>query len=153
MSRVELRDELLPPAVPPERLAEVSRRIEEITDLVLQGHPAEDAIQAFDDLTGRSYDIGAFAEHQASRSLEEFAMEAARPRPGRVPGITREELAEIVRRIIAAGPDTDHYVELFEANVPHPRASGLIFWPPDELWNASAEQIVDAALAYRPIAL
>ena len=33
-----------------------------------------------------------------------------------------------------------------------PAASGLIFHPP-KLQDATAEQIVDAALAYRPIAL
>jgi hypothetical protein len=34
-----------------------------------------------------------------------------------------------------------------------PGASGLIFHPPPDLWDATAEEIVDAALAYRTIAL
>ena len=42
---------------------------------------------------------------------------------------------------------------LLRANTPHPHAGNLIFHPPVELAVASAEAIVDAALAYRPIAL
>jgi Colicin immunity protein / pyocin immunity protein len=40
-----------------------------------------------------------------------------------------------------------------EANVSHPQVSDLIFYPPAELRDASAEQIVDEVLEYRPIAL
>jgi hypothetical protein len=40
-----------------------------------------------------------------------------------------------------------------EANVPHPRVSDLIFHPPAELQDASAEQIVSEAFKYRPITL
>jgi hypothetical protein len=71
----------------------------------------------------------------------------------RVPGITRDELAEIVRRLQAADPETDYYLRLLEANVAHPGVSDLIYHPPAELRQASAEQIVDTALSYRPIAL
>lgn len=35
----------------------------------------------------------------------------------------------------------------------HPQASDVIFHPPAGLENASAEQLLDEALAYRPIAL
>jgi hypothetical protein len=49
--------------------------------------------------------------------------------------------------------DTECYLRLFTANVAHPAASDLIFHPPSGLVDASAEQIVDAALAHRPIAL
>ena len=38
-----------------------------------------------------------------------------------------------------------------EANVPHLGVSDLIFWP--ERGELTAEQIVDDALAYKPIAL
>lgn len=52
-----------------------------------------------------------------------------------------------------ADPDSDFYLRLLEANVLHPRVSDLIFWPPEELQDATAEEIVEAALKYRPIAL
>jgi hypothetical protein len=72
-----------------------------------------------------------------------------------VDGVTRDELIEIVRRIEAdpAGDDADHYLCLFGADTPHPRAVDLIFHPPAGLAGASPARIVDAALAYRPIAL
>ncbi|MEV6969846.1 hypothetical protein AB0M47_32495 [Hamadaea sp. NPDC051192] len=40
-----------------------------------------------------------------------------------------------------------------ESNVPHPRASALIFWPPNGDQDTTAEQIVDTALSYRPVGL
>ncbi|MFD0853114.1 hypothetical protein ACFQ07_12815 [Actinomadura adrarensis] len=71
----------------------------------------------------------------------------------RVPDVTREELVEIVRRAQEPGPDQEFYVLLFQVNTPHPQASGLIFWPPKELEDAAPEEIVEAALSYRPISL
>ena len=42
----------------------------------------------------------------------------------------------------------------FEANVPHPEASDLIFYP-DRYFadEPTAEQVVDCALSYRPLQL
>ncbi|WP_406267428.1 bacteriocin immunity protein [Actinacidiphila glaucinigra] len=143
---MDLRPELLPPPVSPERLAELAREIELIEDLAGSGERAEQAVTAFNERTGHDY---------ASRGLEEFARETARPARPRVADVTREELAEIVRRVITdpAGEDTDYYLLFFECNTPHPRACGLIFHPPAGLEDASPERIVEAALAYRPIAL
>ncbi|MDO3411212.1 hypothetical protein QWJ34_15710 [Saccharibacillus sp. CPCC 101409] len=94
------------------------------------------------------------------------------PRSGgaaaRIEDITRDELIEIVRRIqeperaVAAGPEEaetpaeqpdagelrDFYLELLQANVTMPGVSDLIFR--DDL---DAEEVVDRALAYRPIIL
>jgi hypothetical protein len=61
-------------------------------------------------------------------------------------------LVEIVRRILA-DPTDDWYIEALECNTVMPGVSGLIFHPPPELRDAMAEEIIDAALAYRPIAL
>ncbi len=58
-----------------------------------------------------------------------------------------------MRRILAADRHTDFFVALFEANVIMPGAAGLIFHPPPHLAGAEAEEIVAAALEYRPIAL
>ncbi|MBC6469686.1 bacteriocin immunity protein [Actinomadura alba] len=70
-----------------------------------------------------------------------------------MPDIAREELIEIVRRIQDVDPEVDYYVDLFEANILDPRGSGLIYWPPEELEDATPEEIVDVALSYRPIEL
>ena len=111
---------------------------------------------AFAEATGHDYEAADFLGYAGSRTLEEFALEAARPAYPRVPDATREELVEVVRRILAGDTDAEYYLRLFTATVAHPAASNLIFHPPCELADAdaSAEQIVDAALAYRrPIAL
>ncbi|CAM5242216.1 hypothetical protein SXANM310S_04078 [Streptomyces xanthochromogenes] len=52
-----------------------------------------------------------------------------------------------------ADPESDFYLRLLEANVPHPRVRDLVFHPSDDLEDAFAEQLVDEALKYRPIAL
>lgn len=77
--------------------------------------------------------------------------------------ITREELVEIVRRAMPQNgfPDSEDYELIFDANVPCPNASNLIFYPPDHdgrtnTWGGgrmtseydpTPEQIVDWALA------
>jgi len=67
--------------------------------------------------------------------------------------MTRAELVALVERIIAAQgteSEIDELITLLEKNVPHPRVSDLIFYPERPM---TAEQIVDTALAYRPISL
>ncbi|MCO5968411.1 hypothetical protein [Actinoallomurus soli] len=152
---MNLRPELLPPATDQERLAEIGEEIERIADLAGRGRrpAADEAIAAFNARTGHDYVLHDFVAYHGSRSLEEFAREAARPARPRIPDITRPELVEIVHRILAADPETDFYLRLFECNTPHPGASDLIFNPPAHLDGGSAEAIVDAALSYRAVAL
>lgn len=67
--------------------------------------------------------------------------------------LSRDELIELVRKIAASDGDeetTDVWIDLLDRNVPHPAAAGLIFHSDPEL---TPEEIVDAALAYRPILL
>ncbi|MGW4890811.1 hypothetical protein ACWEQL_00865 [Kitasatospora sp. NPDC004240] len=152
--RSHLRTELLPPPVSPRRLDELRHAIERIADLVLAGSEAADGeIRAFNAATGHDYTTLDFAEYEGSRSVDAFALEAALPARPRVADVTTEELVELVHRILAADPETDHYLRLLGANVPHPGVGGLIFRPPAHLRNASAERIVQEALAYRPFAL
>lgn len=155
---MELRRELLPPAVPAERLAELGEEIGRIENLLYEDEEAGlRAIDAFNLATGHGYGPSDFLYGYASRDLEAFALEAARPVPPRVPGVTREELTEIVRRLVAAyasgDPDADHYLLVLKANVVHPRASDLLFHPPAHLVDVPPERIVEELLAYRPIAL
>lgn len=78
--------------------------------------------------------------------------------------MTREELIELGKQIIA--PDTDEekvsrLMELFDANVPHPEGSSLFYYPEkynartDYLshYNPSVEEVVDKCLSYKPIIL
>jgi hypothetical protein len=151
---VDLRPELLPPPVSRQWLDELCAEVERIAELlVARPEAAGEAITAFNAMTGHDYVALDFAEHDGSRSLEEFAREAARPARPVVADITRDELVEIVRRLLTASAESDYYLRLLEANVSHPQVSDLVFYPSDILQDASAEQIVDQALKYRPIAL
>ncbi|MER6003844.1 bacteriocin immunity protein [Nonomuraea angiospora] len=152
---MELRPELLPPPVSQERQEQLGSEIDRIAELIETGRliEAREAVAAFNRQTGHSYEPSDFAAYWESQDLEEPARDAARPERPKVSDITREELAEIVRRIMEVDPDSDYYLRLLEANVLHPRVSNLIFWPPEELQDATAEEIVEAALSYRPIAL
>ncbi|MFF0867912.1 hypothetical protein ACFYUV_39560 [Nonomuraea sp. NPDC003560] len=152
---MELRPELLPPPVSPERQEQLGSEIDQIAELIEAGRlmEAREAVAAFNMQTGRSYEPSDFAAYWESQDREELARDAARPERLKLSDVTREELAEIVRRITAAGPDSDYYLRLLQANVLHPRVSNLLFWPPEELQDATAEDIVEAALSYRPIAL
>ncbi|MFC9669627.1 hypothetical protein [Streptomyces sp. NPDC056949] len=151
---MDLRPELLPPPVSRERLDELCSEIERIADL-LASRPdaANEAIAAFNAMTGHDYDVLDFAEYDGSRSLEEFAREAARPARPVVSNLTRDELVEIIRKLLTASPESDYYLRLLEVNVSHPRVSDLVFHPSDDLKDASAEEILDEALKYRPIVL
>ncbi|GGM41069.1 hypothetical protein ACFFX1_18245 [Dactylosporangium sucinum] len=152
---MELRAELCPPAVTPERVDALCAAIEAVEELLDRGDTgaAEAAIAAFNAGTGHDYTAYHFRTYAGSRDVEDFALEAARPARPKVAGVTRDELAEVVRRVRAGGPDTDYYVLLLTTNVLYPGVVDLIFHPPAELADASAAEIVDVALRYRPIAL
>lgn len=151
---VDLRPELLPPPVSRQQMDELCAEVERIAELlVARPEAAGEAITAFNAMTGHDYVPLDFAEYDRSRSLEKFAREAARPARPVVADITRDELVEIVRRLLTASAESDYYLRLLKANVSHPRVSDLVFHPSDDLQDASAEQIVDQALKYRPIAL
>ncbi|HEY5962169.1 MAG TPA: bacteriocin immunity protein [Polyangiaceae bacterium] len=64
--------------------------------------------------------------------------------------LNRNELIALVQKILDIAGTEDEiaaWLTEFEANVPHPLASDLIFWNDRE--PLTAESIVDEALAYR----
>ena len=77
--------------------------------------------------------------------------------------LSRDELIALVERIMrvesSEEAEEDRLIELFESSVAHPAASDLIFYPHKYFGEAfrdrspSAEQVVESALAYRPIQL
>jgi hypothetical protein len=80
-------------------------------------------------------------------------------RPG---DLSREELIALVARIMRAEDDEeeqDRLVEIFQDSVVHPAASDLIYWPdrvpevPEGRREFTPEEVVDLALAYKPIEL
>ncbi|GIE28161.1 hypothetical protein Ait01nite_012060 [Actinoplanes italicus] len=157
---MNLRPELLPPPVAPERIAELAAAITRIAGLMDTGRPYADELAAFNTDTGGDLTPHDFHTYDSWGSAETYAHLVARPGYPRIPDITRDELVEIARRIMdgpgpqADDPDADWYTLLFDTNITRPGASGLIFHPPAELGpGPTPEQIVDTALAYRPIAL
>lgn len=155
---MQLRRELMPPEVTKARRQEIRRRVGEIVAAIEAGRDAEGLVAAFNELTGRRYDAGLFHEYCEAIGIDDLVTEASRPEPRRVEGATRAELIEVVRRAMADPdtPDSDYYMELFEANVPMPHASSLIHYPPDyqsgsddlATYDPTPESIVDQALAY-----
>ncbi|MHB9759284.1 bacteriocin immunity protein [Streptomyces sp. BYX5S] len=66
---------------------------------------------------------------------------------------SRDELIGMVQRLIEAdlpGEEEDRLVEELKSSVSHPRVTDLIYYNTPEL---TAEEVVDKALAYRPIEL
>ncbi|MEV5012866.1 e9imm peptide [Streptomyces sp. NPDC056159] len=71
--------------------------------------------------------------------------------------MSRTEAAALVQRIMdadyASEEEMDGWLDRLDRALvcPSGHVSGLIFWPPER--ELSAEEVVDLALAYRPIAL
>jgi hypothetical protein len=71
--------------------------------------------------------------------------------------LSRDELIDLVGRVMRAEgseSDLDAWLDLIEDSVPCPigHVTDLIFYPPGGQ-ELSAEEVVDRALAYRPIEL
>ncbi|MFE7779232.1 bacteriocin immunity protein [Streptomyces sp. NPDC057445] len=69
-------------------------------------------------------------------------------------GATRDELIRLVERIMefeGTEEEQDALIDKLEQSVAHPRVADLIFHPEGD--EPTAEQVVDLALAYRPIEL
>ncbi|WP_331738313.1 e9imm peptide [Embleya sp. NBC_00896] len=69
--------------------------------------------------------------------------------------MTRQELIDLVQRVmdVQVGSEEEHtaLVELLQTNITDPHVTNYVFSPRyDEM---TAEQVVDKALAYQPIAL
>ncbi len=78
--------------------------------------------------------------------------------------LSRERFVDLMRRIMA-GEGTDEELEglckLFDDNVPYPRGHSLAYWPDEynarhddiSQYDPTPEEVVDKALAYKPIIL
>lgn len=81
--------------------------------------------------------------------------------PGHAVRMSTPERAELLRLVThlmsAEGTEEGQETALreLESRVPHPRVSSLIFWPEHEGYDRelTPDEVVDIALAYRPIEL
>jgi arabinogalactan endo-1,4-beta-galactosidase len=78
--------------------------------------------------------------------------------------MTRNELIELGKRIVAAEgseDELDDLMEIFDKNVPHSSGSNLFYWPENyntrtttiSKYNPTVEEVVDICLAFKPIIL
>jgi len=71
--------------------------------------------------------------------------------------MSRADAVALVQRIMdadcASEEEVDRWLDILDRALACPtgHVSGLIFWPPER--ELSADEVVDQALAYRPIAL
>lgn len=73
-----------------------------------------------------------------------------------VPPMTREAAVALVQSVMSGGlpeGELEHVLERLDVAFGCPRghAAGLVYWPPGS--EPTAAEVVDRALAYRPIAL
>jgi hypothetical protein len=159
---VDLRPELLPPALDEalvQRLARLAARLDG------RSPRWEEDLAEFNRLAGTDFPIADFQGIYGAEDHEDWVRrvlyrQAIKP----APGVTREELAEVVRRAMPQNEfseEREAYMAIFDANVPRERASILLFYPPDydpatNTWgngrsmgeyDPTPEQIVEWALA------
>ena len=136
------------------RIDEIRAMAERIVHSIDQGGDPKEDIATIRELTGRDYDFEYFRTLYSHSSIEEFAEEASLPVPRKVPDITKDELIEIIRLAKEYRmPDMTYYCQLFDANVPLPGASNLLFYPKDSKdgqdigdYDPTPEEIVEQAL-------
>jgi hypothetical protein len=150
---MHLRPELMPPALDEGLVA----RLAGLADRLDGAGPGEgdDELAEFNRLAGTGLALADFQDISASEDPEDFVRRVLFQRSIRPdPGLTRGEMAEIVRRATAVTEDSDFYTELFLANCKHPSGTDLIYWPdlvpelPQDR-DPTADEIADLALRGR----
>jgi hypothetical protein len=155
---MDLRRELMPPVLDEQlvaRLAELAAQ--------LDGDPDEDKRAEFNRLAGTDIPMAEFQGIYGAEEHEDYVRRVLYHRLIKpVPNATRAELAEVVRRAMPTNEFFDQheaYMAIFDANVPLPKASMLIYYPPGydastNMWGGrpiaeydpTPEQIVELAL-------
>lgn len=152
---MDLRPELLPPAVDEakvERLAELAAGIDGA-----QPGQWEDFLAEFNASAGTTLTYDDFQGIYGGQDHDTWVRKLlSDPHLTRLPDIHREELVELVRRVMEeAGPEheIDFYLGLLELNIPDPRISDLIYWPGEYFGEGhpvpaemTPEQVIDTAL-------
>lgn len=147
---MNLRPELMPPALDEEKV----KRLGAIASK-LDGYNCpdpEELLRIFNREAGTRLELEDFQKIYASEDHEDWVRRALYRRSlSPCHDISREEMVEIVSRVIAGDADQDFYLELFLANCKHPSETDLIFWPSEvpELpqdREPTAEEIADLAM-------
>ncbi|MFF5233531.1 hypothetical protein [Dactylosporangium sp. NPDC000521] len=110
---MELRDALVRRTVTPEQRVAITEAILRIEELVDRGIDATAALAILNETTGHSFGFDDFRYHCGAPDREELIERACAPPQVRLPNVTRDDLVEIVRRILA-DPTDDWHIEAFE---------------------------------------
>lgn len=160
---MQLRPELMPPALDETKVA----RLAELAAGLDGARPGqwEDDLAEFNQLAGTTIPIEEFQGIYGGQDHEDWVRQVLYHQCIKAAaGVTRAELAEVVRRAMPTNEyfeQHEAYMAIFDANVPLPGASNLIFYPPDydastNTWGAgrpigeydpTPEQIVEWAFA------
>jgi hypothetical protein len=98
---VELHDAPRPRPASPERRVAIGKAILQIEELVDRGEDAAAAIETLNETTGHSFGLDDFHNQCGAPDHEQLVEWACAPPPVRLPDVTRDELVEIARRILA----------------------------------------------------
>jgi hypothetical protein len=152
-----IRPELQPPQRDRETIDRLTELAEQVVAAVDSGLPYTGLIAQFNAATHRSFTVGDFMGAAGSMTMREFTRGALMPEPRRVPGVTRDDLLEIIRHVrgerrvgLLSESELGYWIQFLEANIPNPRILDLLFHS-EHL--QTAEQILDEASRYRPFAM
>jgi hypothetical protein len=151
---MELRPELMPPALDEALVARLARLAGRLDGA--QPGQCEDVLDEFNRLAGTAFSREDFQGIYGAQDHEDWVRRALYQRslwPS--PDLSRTEMAEIVSRVMACGDDRIFFLELFLVNCKHPSGTDLIFWPnlfpelPQDR-APTAQEIADCALSWEP---
>jgi hypothetical protein len=113
-----------------------------------EGTPEQEEqwLNALEKLGFDNEELGLRQTVEIHRKLQELTSQLGK-------NLSRGQMIELVKKIQQADgtlEEIDAWLLLIERNVPHPTLSDLIYGSAEDL---SAEEIVDRALAYKPILL
>ena len=129
---MQLRSALMPPKLDEKQVAYLTQ----LAACIDGARPGkwEELLEEFNRIAGTTFDFREFQGIYEAEEHDDWVRRVlTRPLVKAVPDVTREELVEIARRAMCFEPDfpNEAYMLIFDANVPLPNASNLIFCPPD----------------------
>jgi hypothetical protein len=152
---MELRSELMPPVLDKHLIA----RLIVLADELDGGYPEQTEIQlaAFNQLAGTQFEFLDFQGIQGRHDHETWVRKVlAKPYERRLGDVTKAELVELARRVMAAEGSEhalDFWLNMLVINIPSEQVSGLIFCPEvylagnDAFQKLTPELVIEIAMS------
>src|SRR5581483_10919123 len=129
---MDLRKELMPPALDESHVVRLARLADQIVDRIDRGVDPDPLIAAFNEQAATALTRSDFHAFPGCSDATTFVRDALTLPPPRIPDIGYDELLELVTRVCTASGtehENNYWLELLEANIPDPQLSDLIYWP------------------------